>query len=364
MNQRKIISGLFVGMIAMSVISLSFSLAWYASATALKVDPVVIEIDSDRELKISTTANKDDFTDHLETQDLRNDVGRFAPVSSVFSYAWMSRRATTPIFYDQSYYWGSAGEPDRKAAYFGYFSQEIYLSCDDDVYVTVDPQETYLKENQEYNERFADEIAADYPDLTKKEIVERLNLISKSMRFSVLVPLAEGDADNVYSYSIIDPNRETGESKPLFGGALDNRNDRNDHCYDTYHKDGETYEVVYGDVNDRDLIVYSDRLPSDKKEYTGSDNNAFDAIHKEGTHMFDYQASYANGMRFAEEQSYSKQELSDHPELISIPVSRDPNKPRKIIVSIYIEGWDKRSINSTMGASFLANLSFKILREK
>ncbi len=362
MNQRKIISGLFVGMIAMSVISLSFSLAWYASATALKVDPVVIEIDSDRELKISTTANKDDFTDHLEYTDLRNDVGRFAPVSSVFSYAWMSRRANKPIFYDQSYYWGSAGEPDRKAAYFGYFSQEIYLSCDDDVYVTVDTDETYLKENQEYNERFADEIADEYPDLTKEEIIEKLNLISKSMRFSILVPLAEGDADNVYSYSIIDPNRQTGESKPLFGGVLDNRNNRNDHCYDSYHKDGETYEVVYGDVNDRSLIVYDDKL-NDDITYTG-ENSAFNATHKAGTHPFNYQASYENGMRFAEEQSYSKQELSDHPELISIPVSRNPDKPRKIIVSIYIEGWDTRSINSTMGASFLANLSFKILREK
>ena len=363
MNQRKLISGLFVGMIAMSVISLSFSIAWYASATALKVDPVVIEIDSDRELKISVSDDPKDYSDKIRYDELGDNAGRFAPVSSVFSYAWMATRANKPTFYDQSYYWGSIGEPDRRAAYYGFFTKELYLSADDDVYVTVDMEETTIIPNKESHEQFADDHADEYPDLTRQQIIDRLSEISKAMRFSILVPLAEGDEDSVYSYSVIDPNRTVEESRPLFGGVLDNRNDKNDHCYDTFLENGELYETVYGDVNDRNLIVYSDLLPSDKKEYTG-ENSAFDAIHKAGTHMFDYQASYANGMRFAEEQSYSKQELLDNPELVRIPVSRDPNKPRKIVVSVYLEGWDKRSINSTMGASFLANLSFKILREK
>lgn len=361
MNQRRLISGLFLGMIAMSVISLSFSIAWYASATALRVDPVNITIDSDRELKISVVDDPSKFTDKLVYDDLDDDAGRFAPVSSVFSYAWMATRASKPVFYDQSYYWGSVGEPDHRAAYFGYFSKELYLSADDDVYVTVDMEETKIIPNRESHEQFADQHAAEYPDLTKEEIIARLSEISKAMRFSILVPLAEGDEDSVYSYSVIDPNRQVGESKPLFGGPLDNRNDKNDHCYDTFMENGELYETVYGDVNDRSLIVYDSKLAADD-EYEG-ENSAFNATHKAGTHPFNYEASYANGMRFAEENSYSYQELTDHPELVRIPVSRDPNKPRKIVVSVYLEGWDPRSINSTMGASFLANLSFKILRE-
>ncbi len=363
MNQRRLISGLFLGMIAMSVISLSFSIAWYASATALRVDPVNITIDSDRELKISVVEDPSKFTDKLEYKDLDDDAGRFAPVSSVFSYAWMATRASKPVFYDQSYYWGSVGEPDHRAAYFGYFTKDLYLSADDDVYVTIDMEETKIVPNQDYNEKFADEHADEYPNLTRQEIINRLGEISKAMRFSILVPLAEGDEDSVYSYSVIDPNRTANDIKAVFGGPLDNRNDKNDHCYDTFLENGELYETVYGDVNDRSLIVYSDLLSGDEKEYEGDENSAFDAIHKAGTHKFDEKASLANGMKFAEENSYSKQELLDHPDLIKIPVSRDPNKPRKIVVSVYLEGWDKRSVNSTMGASFLANLSFKILRE-
>ena len=360
MNQRKLISGLFIGMIAMSVISLSFSIAWYAASTHLMVSPVILEIDSDRELKISTTANPEDFTDKLNYEDLNQNVGKFAPVSTVFSYAWVSSRANKPIFYDQSFYWGSVGEPDRKEAIYGFFSQELYLTCDDDVYVTVDMEESFIKENEEYNVQYAEQIYDSSSGLSKEDIVSRLNLLTKAMRFSILVPLSEEDDDSVYSYSVIDPNKQDGE-EVLFGGVLDNRNDRNDHCYDSYVSNGEIYETVYGDVNDRSLIQYDDKLTSDIL-YQG-ENSAFNATHKEGTRPFNYEKSVANGMSFAKEESLSKKDLTEHPEKIRIPVSKDIEKPRKIIVSIYIEGWDQRSINSTMGASFLANLSFKINRE-
>ena len=361
MNRRRLISGMFLGMIAMSVVSLSFSIAWYASSMFLQINSVVIDIDSDRDLKISTTRNKEDFKDKLTYTDLRDDIGRFAPVSTVFSYAWASNHANEPVFYDQSFYWATAGEPDRKVAIFGYFSQDIYLSCDDDVYVTLDMEETYIKENEEFNKKYAKEIANEYPDLTEGEIVDKLNLIAKSMRFSILVPLAEGDNDSVYSYSVIDPNKEEGDEDVLFGGVLDNRNDRNDHCYDTYVESGQIYETVYGDINNRDLIVYDEALGEDIV-YQG-ERSAFNATHKKGTHPFNYEKSVQNGMEFAKEQSITKQDLLENPYLIKIPVSRDPENPRKIVVSIYIEGWDRRSINSTMGSSFLANLSFKILQE-
>ena len=37
--------------------------------------------------------------------------------------------------------------------------------------------------------------------------------------------------------------------------------------------------------------------------------------------------------------------------------------PTKVVVSIYIEGWDLESINGTMGATFSAGVGFKIERE-
>ena len=78
--------------------------------------------------------------------------------------------------------------------------------------------------------------------------------------------------------------------------------------------------------------------------------------------MFNYADSYRKGLRFETEKSISLEELKTNPDKLRIPVNRGFGNTRKIVVSIYIEGWDKRSVNSTMGASFLSNISFKFLQ--
>ena len=47
--------------------------------------------------------------------------------------------------------------------------------------------------------------------------------------------------------------------------------------------------------------------------------------------------------------------------MIRIPLKR--GEPKKIVLSIYLEGWDRDNVNNTMGANFISNVTFKILRE-
>ena len=360
MNKRRLTISFFLGMLATTVASLSFSFAWYATASRLNIEAIDIAVDAERRLTIATVNQEDAFVDHLRYEDLRHDVGRFAPVSSVFSDEWISSRASTPTFYDQSLPWELKGEPDKDPAHYGFYSQDFYIDCDDDVFVTIDREQTFIMANEGYNKKYAKEIKDDYPELTEAQIVEKLNLIPQSMRISILVPLMTPDSD--YAYYVIDPNKGENDEEVLFGGILDNKNQKQEHYYDCYLDNGELYETVYGDVNDRNLIVYDEELTTEDSVIVG-ERSAFNAIHRKGSHKFNYEASKAKGMKFATEKSISYSDLEKNPKLISIPVYGYSVGARRIVVSIYIEGWDLRSINSTMGASFLANLSFEILQE-
>ena len=355
--RKRLTIGFFIGMIAISVASLSFSVAWYASSNFLTVAPIDISIQTDRELKISTKNEEQYFKNGLSLDD--GDlayIGVFAPVSTISSQEWISLRADTPVFYDCARTWSSHLPPEkdiiRKDDYY-YYSQDFYIYADDDVFVTLDTEKTFIDANEDYNKEQVPTIKKEHPELSENEIMEKLNNLVKAMRFSILVP----DVDN-YAYYVIDPNKAENDEEVLFGGVLDNSKTL---TYDTYRLNGEEYETVYGDVNDRSLIVYDDEL-ADDIVYQG-ESSAFNATHKAGTHPFNYEKSVANGMEFAKEQSISLDDLKNNPNLIKIPVDRGYSHTRKIIVSIYIEGWDLRSINSTMGASFLSNMSFKILRE-
>ena len=362
MTQRKLITAFFIGMIGLSVASLSVSIAWYASSNYLRVSPVEISIKSEREIKISTSKDRESFKSELslENGDL-NYSGVFAPVSSIYSEDWISTRADTPVFYDCARQWSSYEEPVPNVidnGYSYYYSQELYLWADDDVYLTIDTEQTYIKSNQLANEQFASSILAEAqkkdPNMAVDKIVEKLNLLTKAMRYSILVT-----GEDFYDYYVIDPNKAENDEEVLFGGVLDNSKTQ---YYDTYQLNGEIYETVYGDVNDRSLIVHDDEKLAADSELIG-EPSAFNARHQQNTHKFNYAESYEKGMRFAKEKSISYADLANNPNLIKFPVHRGYDNVRRIVLSIYIEGWDLRSINSTMGSTFMSNLSFKIFRE-
>ena len=365
MNKNKITITLLIGIIALTTISIASTITWYSLNSRNSISAVDIVVDSDRELFLSTTDKLDEAKEELTYDDLHH-INSFAPVTSAHKETWMNEKKETPSFYDDTVYFPSDIVPTLKEVSTGFYSQELYLFSDDDVYVTIDPASTYIIANEAYNKEYAKEVYQNIQtsrnpndealkELSEEEIYKRLNELVKAMRFSLLI-LSE---DEAYDYVIIDPYKK---SETYLGGLLDNDIDQ---YYDYYRntEDEALYERVYGDINDRNLIVYDDALENDS-EYLDENEfpSAFNARHKKGVKTFNYEASKENGLEIKKEDSHSLDEFTNRiNNPINIPVYKE--KANKIVLSIYIEGYDLDSINFTMGATFLAGIDFIISRE-
>ena len=171
--------------------------------------------------------------------------------------------------------------------------------------------------------------------------------------------------------------QRTSPSGTVVGGLatslrLDNDGDG---YYDTYdHVEmvnnqmvHEEKETIYGEVLDRSKIVYNNPLHDSSVDDTTTPEtsffgNSFNGISKETVYTYDEQASMANGLEFAKEESVTFQDIVDSGVNTNILIPCYANVATEIVVSIYLEGWDKQCVNATMGASFEGNLSFKLLK--
>lgn len=355
MKRKTIILSTLVGLIALSVASVGVSVAWYQASNILNVDNIVVQIEGDRKLEFSTsydtswTASEraEHFKSTLSDKDGELDVPSiYSPVSSMYSSVWANQKKEKPVYHDV-----------LTVATGGYYSQDLWLRCDDSCYVTLDLNQTFI---EFFNNAYARTLMRNNPQLglSEQEINNRLSQLVKAMRFAFIVP---EDEKNEYNYYILDPN--SNEEDVYFGGLLDN--DSSSRGYYDYSEDmmQNKHEIVYGEVNNRSLIVYDEPLDYDSDwEYKDKSASAFNAKHKKGVHRFNKEASLANGLVIAKENKHTKEELAANPEQFMIYL--DAYKPKKINVSLYIEGWDLDADNYTQGASFNANLSFKIDRLK
>ena len=212
MKKSKLILTLYVGVLALCVASVSMSVAWFITSSTLYVNSIIISFDAERDLEISESKD-DGYVDHIDHSET-DPTGVFIPVTSAHSSLWTSQKKDSPIFYDES----TASELENFEYFqsvepgFGYFSKKYYLKTDDDLFITIDPEKTFIKPNEEYNAKYAkrlhnyyqniqDDHYALYKNFTEDELYEKLNNIVKAMRFSILIK--DGDE---YSYTIIDPH--------------------------------------------------------------------------------------------------------------------------------------------------------------
>ena len=373
MKNNKLILSFYVLTTSLSVAALGMSIAWYATSNRLRIESFTITIDASRQLAISTDVDHG-YVKNLE-QDRLNDPGLFTPVTSAYSSNWLPIQLDMPIFYDDTNYSETESSSITLQATGGYFSQKLYLKADDDVYVTINPEETYIKANTEYNAIYAQQLYSEYmyevdrvnhdsdPDndippeeqLSLEDFKERLANLVNAMRFSILI-----NDENYYQYYIIDPNKT---EETYYSGLLDNNVDR---YYDYYRKqsDGLEYEKLYGEfVGDVDNIIYKDPLDDDSEYYDPTEEpNAFNAMHKKGVKRIDLQSTLDSGLiELKREESYSLEGFDTPNKPFHFPVYQD--RPQEIVLSIYIEGWDLDSINYTMGATFNSSIAFNIERE-
>ena len=212
MNQRRIVLSAIIGTIALAALSLSFSLAWYASSDRLGVSTMEISIAASKGLKISKSMDNDSFVNDYE-EDASDFL--FSPVSAMNQKLWMEEKGETPKFYDCSNYLvPSDGVPKQEETARGFYQETFYLKADGDYYVTLDVDKKddnnlYSEVRNADNTARAEEIYNDIPELglTVKEIKEKLDELVNSLRISILIP-----DENYYEYYIIDPYKAKDET--------------------------------------------------------------------------------------------------------------------------------------------------------
>lgn len=355
MNRNRFVLIAFYVTIGLAFSGASFSLAWYNSATNLRITTIDITLDTERDLKISTAADGE-FVSDLHQNNFP-DVGKFTPVSTNFSSTWIERGDDRPTFYDMSYISnGNAEISGKNLAERGYFCQDIYLEADDDVYVGVDvsADATYFKSNLEKNANEASILYAREGKYTQEEYERRLNEVQYSGRIALLDP-------HNSNFMILDPYK--GEDPIYFGGPLDNDKDG---FYDNFYSlDRENKEVFYGECEKPQNLVYDEASPVDIEAV--GEKTCFNAGHKAGVKILNVEKSIENGADIAIENSVSPAMVEARESLGKLPdfyVALDAYKPKKLNLSFYLEGWDSQSINGTMGGSFDMKVTFKILRER
>lgn len=397
MNKRRIIFTGIVGTIALAALSVSLTLAWYGASDRLSVSNLDVHVFSSADLRVNTTDDINSFKPSLNMNDFDERYREllFIPTSSMYQGEWFDAESDTqvekPTFYDiytDNLLTSSDGEPKINKSTTGFFSEDVYFLTNFDQYITLevlsdseDNPSTFLSNTIANRER-ANDLYSKYGEewgLNSDEIFARLNSLIDCLRVSILVL-----DENQYSYYIIDPTKQAGD-KTLYGGVLDTNGDG---YYDTYRPEVDGVrvdtEVVYGEVNNRELIDYDlyheepvSGNDSSREQDSSSYNrdhtffgNCFDAKHKNGSRIYDAEDSKTNGFEIVEEPSLSlydikesnenTTEVEDESRVLKIPCYA--NKPSHIVLSIYLEGWDLDCVNATMGASFDITLNFKLLR--
>ncbi|MCR5078575.1 MAG: hypothetical protein K6B65_01445 [Bacilli bacterium] len=357
-RNRLILFALYTA-IGLGFSGISFSLAWYGSSTNLRITTIDISLDADRDLKIATS-HDGNYVQDLTEADFPS-VGSFTPVTTTFSSSWIEQGQEKPTFYDLSYAsigieTGVGEVTSRNEAIRGFFCQDVYLSCDDDVYVGLDVSSdaTYFRSNKQKNATYAASLYAREGEYTQEEYETRLNDVQYSGRIALLDP-------ERMDFTIVDPYK--GEDKVYFGGALDNDADG---YYDFYQTlDNDRKEVFYGECDKPNNLVYEDALKVDAN--AEGELTSFNAGHKAGVKRLNIEKSIENGADITVENSTSPALLEAEEELGKLPdfyVEVEANKPKRLNLNFYLEGWDPASINGTMGGAFDMKVTFKILRER
>ena len=371
MTRSRLILTSLVGSIALISLSLSLSLAWYASGDRLSIESLDMNIVSDPLLKVSTSSDLSTFVDELDLNSAELDEGNqqflFTPASSMYREDWLNDETELPAFYDSSFV-ESVGTVTKQEVKKGFYQKKIYLLTDTNRYVGLDIEQSLFENDEATNAVRAEEFykSNDNKELqfSVDQIREKLSKLINCLRVSILInDVSENDLAKIDNnrFYIINPTKEENE-KVYFGGLLDNDNDG---YFDTYEDTNENgliqREVIYGDVNDRSLISYKDpEIPGyedeDLEKAQRFIGNSFTGKHKKGAYTFDEEASSLKHLEFKEEGALSVEEIGSQ---LKIPCYG--GQPREIVLSIYLEGWDLDCINATMGASFNTRLSFKLL---
>ncbi|MCQ2742805.1 MAG: hypothetical protein MJ239_05875 [Bacilli bacterium] len=328
--------------------------AWFTLTKFANVSFTEFKINENTGLQIGMKNSKGtiDYFQDIKDEDLAKYNVSYHPgsemtdTSSMYGRLWLNETTKYDTDFPQlRTTYGVGNHKESGKANSGYLQFEFYLLAEEDMYLFLSDDETSVRARHEDNLEIAKRIQeSGRTDVT----VEDLDNVQNASRVSFF------SEDGFYIY---EPNALTG-SATTYGGLLDLV------PIDGYYDNDSNKEIVYGEYDTDDKIIYGDPLEEDIPVVGRA--STFNAAHKKGVRPFDYAASVANGFKFAQEKTYtldqlgiSKDEGQFDPR-VKTPIAKlRGHVPHRLVTTIYIEGWDLDVTQYITSAKFNVNLAFR-----
>jgi hypothetical protein len=352
---RLALVGVSVSLLALSVSILATSTyAWYKLADLLIVDGIKVGYGEGQTFEIGMkdstgTIVYPNYTSMDEPQVLTNDTlkqyssftgtEKLDPVSGMYASNWLNATAdpaTTLPQFRSSYYGSKDIHQADLASSANYLQFEFYINSDRDVYVFL-AEETSLLANTDANATIAKNKGLSATDL---------NAVEKCARVSFYSTIGTESA-----YTIYEPNVSVG-STTVYSGRLNLTDD--DRYYDY---DSEGKEILFGEYS-ADHLVYDE---AGRVNSLSGKETAFNALSAPSpVQPLDLEKSVSEGgLVRAKETSYPLSTLTAMDYRNGHPLAYCPrNVPTRMVVSVYIEGWDLDTVESIGYGKFNLNLAF------
>ena len=332
------------------VTSVAVTYAWYTINVMLSIDNLNVRITSEPykdfalriELenslgRVTPEDRPDGYT--LDDMEYDRDVG-LNDVSGMFQDDWLkgaNYKEVLPQF--KRSYGAYPSAPERSTvATQGYLQTVLWLKATEDCEIYLAPGDV-VKPNEEKNRETANAKGKDFDKLMNVTNAVRLSFFSE-----------DEESESGYRYLIANP----GESEvTYYGGLLDMNGDG---YYD--YVDGK--EVLYGQYNTNAKLSYQNDA-GDSEPYEASLRDTFHANHYPGISHLTFDEDDPN-LAIAKEQSVKLATLQYD--------ENEPLRPlesicklhkgveKRLVLSIYCEGWDRHMTDAIESAAFNIDISF------
>lgn len=344
-NLRLLLTGMVLFSLTVGVFVTS-TIAWFDISNNLIVNNMTMTFGKDHDnVKIGFSEDGDFYSD-VDSTILEREVGfkhdqAFFPLTSGFQNEWLTSstpfEGTLPVLHTDPV-------EGNIVATKGFLQFPLYFKTSEDGYIYLDGA-TSFSANTDENLKAAKKLHLQPSDLNEIAFCSRASFYSED-----------------YGFKIFEPN-VSASSKTALGGRLDLQ------PFDGYfdYEKATDSEIMYGDYNrnDNPTLFYGVASTEDSL-YEGA-NTCFNAATKAGIRPLDLAAS-ANqgGLKIAQEMTFTLAELGAPAGGGRLGVGRPlaycyAGQPKKVILTVYVEGWDLDTVQAVSAASFNMNIVFTAL---
>ena len=337
--------------------SVTATYAWFEVDNAADVTQIVMNpsYDSNLAIGMKDATGSIDYAESIngyfiQEHDSNYTVNKpISPCSGMYASSWLNDSfdpATGFPTLSQGYQSARHAEgPTGLADKEDYIQLEFYFRSTYDSYLYLD-RDCYFDPLSDINEERAKELGG-ANEMHQSVTGEDLDKVVDSLRVSFL--------SESFGYTILDPHKT---KETYFAGPLDL--DRKGY-YDfnvVSHK-----ELIYGEIKEDSEPLFSDD-PYDNPDEDYSFVSCFHASHQQGvTYVSSPREDYA-----VKEDSFSFEELcvKDYQNFndpaLTKPLAYLPSgEDVRVVMTLYLEGWDEDATDAIQAAAFAVGLAFTVI---